>query len=429
MNRRDLVKALGAGLVTAGANRKSSAIPHAQGGFKAAPETFTLNAQTVVKLKDGRLLLMTGSMDARYSADRGRTWSESSPLIVEAGKKVPPLQFDGLSLIRLARGGLAVCYLSRNEMKGISLLFRKSVDEGKTWSTPVTICYSPPDVQPGYLSGFYDQMVQLSTGRLVVPLRWAFTGEAPVQKGESPGGYGVIGGHRFKAEGHGHVPEMDISFVYYSDDEGQTWSRSKGDLMGWTKDGWLLDCDEPNAAELPDGRLLMFFRGLVGRILVSYSEDQGVTWTLPEPSELASSTSPSRLRRIPGTNDLIAVWNHVSGDEIRRGYRRGRLVSAISSDSGKTWKHFKILEISPGLDKVPDVQPDPEIHFVRGRDELGELPDGFGIYHYPNLVFIDDQAFLMFGVHEYKLKADKSKLQHLPSHRLRVLPKKWFYET
>ena len=48
------------------------------------------------------------------------------------------------------------------------------------------------------------------------------------------------------------------------------------------------------------------------------------TWSLPQPTELASSYSPCRLRTIPTAGDLLCVWNQVSGDEIRRGLRRSR---------------------------------------------------------------------------------------------------------
>ena len=138
---------------------------------------------------------------------------------------------------------------------------------------------------------------------------------------------------------------MEIAFVYYSDDQGQTWSPFKeyGCLMGWFDFEGVVNgncgvtpCDEPMVAETNDGRVLLFARSTVGRILYSCSRDDGKTWGAVKPTELTSSYSPSRLRRIPQTGDLICVWNQVSHAEIRRGYLRGRLSAAISRDSGAT---------------------------------------------------------------------------------------------
>ena len=41
-------------------------------------------------------------------------------------------------------------------------------------------------------------------------------------------------------------------------------------------------------------------------------------------------------RVFPKNGDLMCVWNQVSHEEIRRGYRRGRLSVAISKDNGLT---------------------------------------------------------------------------------------------
>ena len=82
---------------------------------------------------------------------------------------------------------------------------------------------------------------------------------------------------------------MDITFVYYSDDEGRTWHRSQDELMGWFNDGYdgVTPVDEPVAAELRDGRLLLFARSTVGRIVKSSSRDGGETWSTVEPTDLA----------------------------------------------------------------------------------------------------------------------------------------------
>jgi hypothetical protein len=59
---------------------------------------------------------------------------------------------------------------------------------------------------------------------------------------------------------------------------------------------------------------------------------------------LASSYSPCRLGILPGTGDMVVIWNQVSREEIRKGLRRCRLSSAVSSDGGRTWAHFKNID-------------------------------------------------------------------------------------
>ena len=101
-----------------------------------------------------------------------------------------------------------------------------------------------------------------------------------------------------------------------------------------TSAGGHYSCEEPSIAEVSPGNLLLFHRTPVGRLFQSWSSDNGTTWSLPEPTALASSRAPAALMRIPGTDDLLTIWNQASADEIERGLQRHRLTSAISKDGG-----------------------------------------------------------------------------------------------
>ena len=123
----------------------------------------------------------------------------------------------------------------------------------------------------------------------------------------------------------------------------------------------------------------------------------------------------------------MCVWNQVSHEEIRRGYRRGRLSVAISKDNGLTWTHFKTLELSEGLDDVARITPEYPISMVRARSYVGELPDDFTYFHYANVAFIGDNVFIMylrggplFGIAEQKLGEQRDVL--------RIYPLEWFYK-
>src|SRR5262249_33270984 len=125
--------------------------------------------------------------------------------------------------------------------------------------------------------------------------------------------------------------------VLYSDDKGKTWKGS--DLVDIRKnnDG----ADEPGVVELADGRILMVFRTALGSIYQSLSSDGGITWTQPSPTSLAAPVSPSVIKRIPSTGDLLIVWNHTLPHPRAGHSDRFPLTVAISRDSAVSWEKFR----------------------------------------------------------------------------------------
>src|SRR5690606_11747772 len=104
---------------------------------------------------------------------------------------------------------------------------------------------------------------------------------------------------------------------------------------------------EPGLAELNDGRVMMFIRSNAGEQLLSYSSDSGETWTQVHRSGIPSPLSPASIARIPGTGDLLLVWNNNDGsDEAMKGIR-SPLTVAISKDEGVSWEKVKDLETDP----------------------------------------------------------------------------------
>lgn len=379
----------------------------------------------MVELRDGRLMMVAAGLSASYSGDGGRTWSEPSPVLAEGVRIQGAL--DPVGLLRLKSGALALLYGQDAQQVGSppghNLFLRKSRDEGKTWSREIRI--NVPGVTA---SPYHDTLVQLDNGRLLLPVRWFIAGRYPELKGA--GAFGLFRGGRFQIQGHGHIPEMDTTFVYFSDDEGDTWQASQGQIVIWHKDGagGIWPCDEPSTAEGKDGRVLLWMRTTLGRVYQSLSQDGGRIWSLPQPTDLASSYSPPRLRRIPETGDLLAIWNQVSGDEIRRGYWRGRLSLAVSTDDGRTWGKFKTLHLSGGLEQADRIEPEPEIGMVRALKNVGPLPEDYSVATYPNAVFVRDHVFIMFDYRE-NLVLDGDKVQHRSRYRrLLVRPVKWLYE-
>ena len=287
-----------------------------------------------------------------------------------------------------------------------------SIDGGQAWQQGGRI--SPFKLS----SKLQDVAIQLQSkdyqGRIIVPYYLGMYGKHPDYDVNDQGGYATWKGKVICLETHTHHPEMSGSFVCYSDDEGKTWQCSvnesgRGFMMGYFKDGHMghLTCEEPVVVELKDGRLMCFMRSTCGRILKSISEDGGEHWMKVQPTEIAMSNSPCALKRIPKTNDLVMAWNMMSADEIRKGYRRGRLSIAISRNDGQTWENIKTLELSPGVTAINKdgrnwVKPPPLQPMIRGpsgrKNLLGEIPDGFKNFHYSRIYFSEDKIFIRYAV-------------------------------
>ena len=380
----------------------------------------------IVELRDGSWLLAQSEC-RRVSTDGGRSWGEAQPLncAIAAG-----------GLIRLQSGALAI-YGSRDG----SRYFASSMDEGETWSEPVLITD-----YPGFCPMFHS-MIQLAAGRILVAgycggglYGWDYQDGTMVSvhpdlQYEDVSAYGLWRGQRIQLEGHGHGPEMGMTVVYRSDDEGKTWVKHPGALMGWFDFEGVPNgqcgqtaCFEPTIAEGKDGQVLLIARSTVGRLVQSFSADDGEHWCAVRPADLPSSESPAIMVTLPDTGDLLIVWNQVSREEIRRGYRRGRLSSAISTDGGHSWGNFKTLELSEGLEDIDRVQPEYPIQMVRARDWAGPLPDGWAYFHYANLDVVGDRVIVRYlrgspllGIAEQELHKQESVL--------RVYPIDWFRES
>ena len=360
----------------------------------------------IVGLGDGTLMLAYAD---HLRLKRGAAVASKSRISVDGGKTWKPPQlfckFGINGMIRLKSGKLAAYGDKNYGDKGVH--FSSSPDDGKTWTTPVDIgAYQN-------FSPYLHSMSQLSSGRILLAGYCYMNAGQPDEQdlaGASDAipyyqyAWGLWRGRVLFCEGH-RGPEMGIIIVYYSDDEGLTWEQCKGGLFGWFDEkgepngqGGIIDVYEPTLAETKDGRVMMIMRSKTGRLLQSYSLDQGETWLSVLPSELAASQTSPQLIRIPETGDMLCVWNQVSGEEIRRGFQRGRLSSAISRDNGLSWEKFKTLELQEGMEDVAHILPEfPIARRVVGRPGLGQLPDGFIMFTQPTVDIVGDLVFIRYG--------------------------------
>jgi hypothetical protein len=306
-----------------------------------------------VTLRDRRILFAytrfsggTGDHDAasivaRFSSDGGRNWSsEDVPIVAGEGT----MNVMSVSLLRLKDGRIALFYLRKNSISDCRPCMRYSRDEGRSWSDPA-VCAATD----GYYVLNNDRVVQLRSGRIVLPVAWH-----PAVRGE------------FGSRG--------IAMAFLSDDGGATWRRSSTQLQSASSDN--AGFQEPGVIELKDGRVMMFIRTQLGSQYVSFSNDGCDTWTEPEASQISSPLSPASIERIPATGDLLMVWNdHAAIDESLRN-KRTPLTVAISRDEGRTWIRKRNL-----LDDPDGWYCYTAIHFYGPRVLLAFVAGGSGLAH------------------------------------------------
>ncbi len=316
---------------------------------------------SIVELKDGSLLLAwsrftggarddsTGHIAAATSTDGGRTWSEPYIIQDNTGRQ----NVMSVSFLRLKDGRIAMFYLEKNSDSDLQVYVRYSSDEAKTWTPPLRVTDGE-----GYNIMNNDRVIQTSTGRIICPISYA------PDIGNNDG---------------------LVAFCMYSDDNGKTWHKSVPELHA-PRFGAM----EPGVVELANGDLLMVIRTQTGHIWKSISKNKGMTWSKAEETDVHAPESPATIKRIPGSKDLLMVWNNKHEEKGFMGGKRTPLTAAISRDNGKTWEHVKDIETAP---------------------DHG--------YAYTSVAFVKDQVLLTYY--------DQIPGRPGWSLRLRSLPLSWFY--
>lgn len=318
----------------------------------ASPEAPKHGEQSVVRLKDGRLLLLwsefvredlmpaserppasplrrnpTGDdgyarISGKTSTDLGRTWSE--PFVVVDDKDAL-VNCISPSLTRMADGRILLAYSWRSGGNGrdnygnCAKMVRISSDEGKSWSERIRIT---PD-NSEYHTGCHDRAWTLDNGRVIVQCHTIFP----------PG---------VAQPGPGYLRTTMGSYYAYSDDHGKTWQRSE--VMKDPIAGYGGRFEEACLVQRADGSLVQFIRNVRGQSFMSESADRGATWTSPRPSGVFSALAPSYVTRLPKSDDLLMIWNPTWNPDTGIVGRRSVLACAVSRDGGRTWGLPKALE-------------------------------------------------------------------------------------
>ncbi|MBI3923347.1 MAG: exo-alpha-sialidase [Armatimonadetes bacterium] len=303
----------------AAVNRQEALSPQSMIVVPNTPEHPRNGEADILRLKNGDLLLGYGRWEkegsdfgraeiwCKTSRDGGKTWGDDRVLVPNEGKVTT---FE-VGLLRLRSGEILMTYCVKDSTEDCSVCFRKSLDEGRTWTPRVK--YTIPSEYTGYTAINNNRLIQLKNGRLLLA---AYDG--------------YIRGR------------IILSFVIYSDDKGETWRKSSDVDVRALDPKNTYGADEPAVIELKDGRVMMIVRTDLGYIARSYSRDHGATWSLPEPVPgLIAPNSPASIARLPKTGHLLLIWNN-------NRTARNPLNSALSKDEGKTWQSLRTVEWGAG---------------------------------------------------------------------------------
>jgi hypothetical protein len=290
----------------------------------------------ILGFDDGRLLLAytdfyganwrdegPARICGKWSQDEGATWSE--PLVLQ--ENIGRLNCMSASLLRLPSGRIMLAFGRKDAQPGLlEAVVRSSDDEGWTWSVPVAITRGER-----YWCITNDRLVRLSSGRILYPL-------------EADG----VGCH-----------------CWFSDD-GTDWRMSSQPVQAPPG----VEYAEPTVVELPAGGVAMYIRTTAGNIHVALSDD-GDRWRMHKshPPDMCghpdsgpnAAYSPCMVKRVPGTEDLLLVWNN--------NRLRTPLTAAVSHDGGESWHHLRNLE---EMDGWPPrlTHAYPSVEFLRGNVHL-----------------------------------------------------------
>jgi sialidase-1 len=269
-------------------------------------------------LKDGTLVMSfgkDGAIMAIKSTDQGKTWGQPFTLVANPPS---PGYFCHPSFLRLSNGEILSSYIyatgAETPYYGHSY-YRRSPDEGKTWSEQFVM--TP---HPGCVYIHNDRLQSLSTGRILTI-----------------------------AEYKAHMPSTAdhagfVGMSFFSDNRGYVWQASKN-----TVDMYPVEFQEADAVELKDGRIMLFARTYNGHPARAYSNDKGETWSRGELIKnlvMGTASFPS-VRRIPSTGDLLFVWGSEASSKGVTTPRRCALTTAISQDDGKTFLHLRNIARDP----------------------------------------------------------------------------------
>jgi len=270
-------------------------------------------------------------MLALRSSDKGKTWSE--PTVVfdssQSHHGFVPLIPRGSKRI-YAFGTQPIPGMVGDRSKGLHencpIGFRYSDDDGRTWSNVTLI---RPENDP------------------------EFTGMSCVRMCETDAGTWLIGSHEgIWRRGGSPAPVTTRQYVLRSEDQGKTWEVLPAKRPG----GWFVEkydrMDEGTLVNLGGGKVLLGVRTAEGHIWAGRSNNDGKTWSEPQPTSLVHCDAPPMIFHLADRKTLVA-FIHNRYDPRKPHFdkaARNELWCSTSKDEGRTWSEprFVFAGATPG---------------------------------------------------------------------------------
>jgi len=299
-------------------NKKQEGIVKTEFIFKGAPFP-SCHASTIVETKNGLIVAWFGgkyesSPDvsiwiSRYN-DNG--WSKVAKVANGLQENNRRYSCWNPVLFQPKDGPLMLFYkvgLNPREWWGMLIT---SMDDGKTWS-------KPQQLPKGILGPIKNKPIELPDGSILCPS---------------------------STEHKGWRVHLE-----YTLDLGKTWEK-----IGPLDDGKRFDAIQPSILLYPSGRMQILCRSKQGRIVESWSEDTGKTWSTMEATILPNPNSGIDAVVLKDGRALL-VYNHT--------FKERSPLNIAVSENGKTWKSALILEDQPGEYSYPAV-----IQTVNGKVDI-----------------------------------------------------------
>ena len=411
----------------------------------AIHETTFFHSSTFAVLEDGRIIHAAGTR-YNFSNDGGISWSETEKMVDTDGNPVGGSETSLVKLSGTNSVGLAARFNAEPEKSAYAMprvdyhfKYWRSDDAGKTWTPPVRM------TAPGTnTAGYQDSFLRASNGRILLPVFVIMGQRSAPNDNPGPMTGRLVNNQWVSTAGHFYDPGFSSVYILYSDDEGATWKRnSNGELIYMVDPNcYFAYGNESSMTEVAPNVLLVMMRCGLGRLIQAWSYDNGETWTRPQATALASSTCPPQIRTLP-KGHLLCVWNQESEAEIKQGYNRTRISSAVSRNGGSVWEFYQNVQsihettrVEPG--PIRPVRPE-EGSFAPGkpapeRDARYITHEGpMGRWSYPSVLVMKDRVLIAHTYRTYEPHPDKAEIlmksgkKENSNQLLKVLPMKWFY--
>lgn len=312
-----------------------------------------------------------GKLVHRSSQDNGATWSD--PTVIAEGSQAYPMQYGGLYAV----GDTVYLLTAEGHMgpRARHLDFRKSTDNGATWSDPVRITGPNQECRRARIVVSGNNVHVLGGGPHGIFYFRSRDGGATWDPGVMPiVDDGEVGAQTIAVDGNTlHLPYTKVragvgggdTFYIRSTDNGKTWSKPV--YIGEKSP----ESDRQARVQVvaADGRVLVvwqregvFTGAPVPRDRLGYnrSNDGGVTWLGPKvlPGDSGVDRNHQQVWMVPG-GGVHLTWLHGSpNDSSPAGYM-------FSPDYGATWGKSEIAISTPGTNLPHSIVTDTKwVHII-----------------------------------------------------------------